>query len=111
MLFKFKSKASSDLIMLEPDARRLLKIMLGTDEPKGIVLTQDLPAVISALEQAVFIDEAERKTRSEHVQASVTEDTEPVPPTESVALSQRAAPMLKLLKRSVAEKSNMVWGV
>ena len=43
MLFKFKSQATSDLIMLEADARRLLKIMLRDDPVKGIVQAKDLP--------------------------------------------------------------------
>ena len=41
MLFKFKSRATSDLIMLEADARNLLKIMLGNDPVKGIVQVAD----------------------------------------------------------------------
>jgi hypothetical protein len=44
MLFKFKSQVTSDLIMLEPDARRLLHIMLGHDPVKGIILVKDLPS-------------------------------------------------------------------
>jgi hypothetical protein len=36
MLFKFKSKVTGDLIMLEPDAKRLLKIMGREEQVKGI---------------------------------------------------------------------------
>jgi len=36
MLYKFKSKATGDLIMLEPDAKRLLKIMGREGQEKGI---------------------------------------------------------------------------
>ena len=49
MLFKFKSKAASDLIMLEADARRLLKIILGDDPVQGIVVAKNLPAAIVAI--------------------------------------------------------------
>ncbi|NCX06408.1 MAG: DUF1840 family protein, partial [Actinobacteria bacterium] len=38
MLFKFKSKVTGDLIMLEPDAKRLLKIMGREDQVKGIFI-------------------------------------------------------------------------
>ena len=58
MLFKFKSQVTSDLIMLEADARRLLHIMLGHDPDKGIILVKDLPAAIAKLESAVAQDEA-----------------------------------------------------
>jgi len=111
MLFKFKSQAASDLIMLEADARRLLKIILGDDAVKGIVLLKDLPRAIAALELAVAQDEADRKQRAAQPEPMVSgEDDEPVV-LNGVSLSQRAAPMLKLLKRSLAEESDVVWGV
>jgi Domain of unknown function (DUF1840) len=111
MLFKFKSQATSDLIMLEADARRLLKIILGNDAVKGIVQCHDLPHAIAALELAVAQDEAERKQRAEQATPLVSgEDDEPVA-LHGVSLSQRAAPMLKLLKRCLSEESDVVWGV
>jgi len=111
MLFKFKSQASSDLIMLEADARRVLKIILGNDPVKGIVQFEDLPTAIAALQSAVAQDESDRKQRADSAQALVTgEDDEPVL-LNTVSLAQRAAPMLKLLKRCLVEKSDVLWGV
>jgi Domain of unknown function (DUF1840) len=53
MLYKFKSKATSDLIMLEPDAQRLLRLM-GSDAPaKGIFTVEHQPIAIAALEAAI----------------------------------------------------------
>lgn len=111
MLFKFKSQAASDLIMLEADARRLLKIMCGDDAVQGIVQASDLPRAIAALEWAVAQDEAARKQRAEQAEPVVSgEDDEPVV-LGAVSLAQRAAPMLKLLKRCLSEESDVVWGV
>jgi hypothetical protein len=113
MLFKFKSKAAADLIMLEADARRLLKIMLGDDPVMGIVLSQDLPAVLAKIDAAVLHDEALRKARAEKAQQVTQEDQdgsdEPELPT--VRLAQRAAPMQQMIQRSIAEASDIVWGV
>ncbi|MDI9232650.1 DUF1840 domain-containing protein [Limnohabitans lacus] len=109
MLFKFKSAAASDLIMLEADGRKLLKIMLGDDPVKGIVLAADIPARIAALEAAVAQDEALRQQHAEQ-SASDQENDEAVV-LDAVRLSQRATPMLKLLARSLAEQSDVVWGV
>jgi len=111
MLFKFKSQAAADLIMLEGDARRLLKIMLGDDPVKGIVLTTDIAAALSALESAVAQDEAARQQRSERAQAGITADENEQVQPDPVRLAQRAAPMLKLLKISQAQASDVVWGV
>jgi hypothetical protein len=109
MLFKFKSAAASDLIMLEADGRKLLKIMLGNDPVRGIVLAADIPARIAALEAAVAQDEALRQQHAEQ-SASDQENDEAVV-LDAVRLSQRATPMLKLLARSLAEQSDVVWGV
>ncbi|PUE08546.1 acetyltransferase [Limnohabitans sp. T6-5] len=112
MLFKFKSHAASDLIMLEADACRLLKIMLGDDPVKGIVQAQALPGVIAALELAVAQDEALRMEQAEKaLKAEGNSSEESASVIDSVRLAQRATPMLKFLKLSLAEESNVVWGV
>ena len=51
MLYKFKSKATGDLIMLEPDAMRLLKIMGREDQQKGIFLVDQTPEELSPWEK------------------------------------------------------------
>jgi len=111
MLFKFKSQAASDLIMLEDDARRLLKIMLGNDPVKGIVQSQDLEACIAALESAVVLDKQARQSRSDPKNAPGHEGNDDHAALSAVTLSQRAEPMLKMLKRCKAEDADLVWGV
>jgi hypothetical protein len=110
MLFKFKSKAASDLIMLEPDARALLLMMLGDDPVKGIVLAQDIPAAITRLETALAQEAAKRQAHKQSEGASG--QGYPVDEKDAaVQISQRAAPMLKTLKRCLVEQSDLVWGV
>jgi hypothetical protein len=115
MLFKFKSQAAADLIMMAPDARRLLQIMIGEEPERGIIEVAQLPAAIARLETAVSQDEAARQARSERALAGLPtpvegalEESEALDP---VRLSQRAAPMVKLLKRCQHEVSDVVWGV
>lgn len=110
MLFKFKSKAASDLIMLEPDARALLQMMLGDDPVKGIVLAQDLSATIARLEAALAKESVNSRAPLEsenQLPAHTDEDDSELP----VFVSQRAAPMLQMLKRCLAENADLVWGV
>jgi hypothetical protein len=114
MLFKFKSQASADLIMLEADARHLLKIMLGDDPAKGILLVEDIPVALTALELAVSQDDAARKQRSEKAQTGGSgggADEANESAIDPVRLSQRATPMMKLLKLCQSQQSNVVWGV
>lgn len=106
MLFKFKSKACADLIMLEPDGRRILKAMIGQDPVKGIVEVDVLPVALHSLQLAVDEDEARRKALSDP-QASVEGD-QALP---AVRLAQRAMPMLQMLQRCIDEEADLVWGV
>jgi hypothetical protein len=114
MLFKFKSKAASDLIMLEPDARALLKLMLGDDPVKGIVLVKDLPDTIGRLEAAMALESSQSHARQDSKGLSAAQadaDTDAQELENLVNLSQRAAPMVQMLKRCMAEKADLVWGV
>jgi len=108
MLFKFKSQATADLIMLEADARRLLKIMLGHDPVKGVLTWQDMPAVLDKIEQAVVQEDALRQAAAAGASAEAAQAVSELP---AVRLAQRAAPMQQMLRRSLAEERDIVWGL
>ena len=57
MLFKFKSKAASDLIMLEPQGKQVLKLIGKEPGPQGIILPSEMLAAIDALHAAVAQEE------------------------------------------------------
>lgn len=109
MLFKFKSKACADLIMLEPDGRRILKAMIGQDPAKGIVQVADLAAALQRLDAAVAEDEARRKAVAERQARGQAEEGDLALP--AVRLAQRALPMQQMLRRCMAEEADLVWGV
>jgi hypothetical protein len=94
MLYKFKSKVTGDLIMLEPDARRLLKIMGREDQVKGIFLSTQIQAAMDALVQAIAFEESEG-----------------LQDPKLVSLRQRSQPMLKMLKTCLNNSADVVWGV
>jgi hypothetical protein len=94
MLYKFKSKVTSDLIMLEPDAKRLLKIMGREDQVKGIFLSSQIQAAMDALVQAIAVEESEGQQDP-----------------KLVSLRQRSQPMLKMLKTCQEKSADVVWGV
>ena len=48
MLFKFKSKATGDLIMLEPNGRHVLQIIGKDPSVTGIILPVQMPAALAA---------------------------------------------------------------
>lgn len=105
MLYKFKSRAAADLIMLEPQGRQIVTIMGKTPGASGIVTAAQIPGAIAALEAAVAAEEA---------LPPVDEAGEEVPEqerAEAVRLRQRVAPLIEMLRRSAAEQVDVVWGV
>ena len=57
MIYKFKSKATGDLVMTGPVGDRLLGLIGKEAASQGIIETPAMPAAIRALETAVSEDE------------------------------------------------------
>ena len=107
MLYKFKSKATGDVIMLEPNGRQVLSIIGKSPGPTGIVLAAEMPAAIAALEAAVLQEEQARKAAVDEARAGGT-----VPPEfDGVSLRQRTAPFIDMLRRCHQASVDIVWGV
>lgn len=107
MLYKFKSKATGDLVMLEPNGRRVLEVIGKDPGPQGIILPDQMDAAIAALEQAVRDEEAARQRATEEA----ARRGEPAPRFEEVSLRQRALPFVEMLRRCRKAGKEMVWGV
>jgi len=114
MLYKFKSKTTGDLIMLQPNGRRMLEIIgkaspAGSDNSldKGIILPAQMPAAIAALEAALAQEEADQKAAT----AVAPERNQAPPRFEAVSLRQRALPFIEMLRRCEKSGHEIVWGV
>jgi hypothetical protein len=107
MLYKFKSRSTGDLIMLEVNGRQVLEILGKDPDAPGIIEAADAPAAIRALEAAVAKEESDRKAAIE--EAAVR--GEPEPRFEGISLRQRVVPLLDMLRRSEKAGKEVVWGV
>jgi cyclopropane-fatty-acyl-phospholipid synthase len=107
MLYKFKSKAAGDLIMLEPNGRRVLEVIGKEPGPKGIIQPAEMPGAIQKLEDAIAREEAEHQAAVDEAKAKGQ-----VPPKfDAVSLRQRAHPFIEMLRRCEREQKEIVWGV
>lgn len=119
MLFKFKSKATGDLIMLEPNGRRVLQIIGKDPSSTGIILPAQMPTALAALEVAIASEEAaiaEGKAVAKLASQSALGDDGDTPKSsysnaDAVPLRQRALPFIELLKSSHKAGVEIVWGV
>jgi broad specificity phosphatase PhoE len=107
MLYKFKSKATGDVIMLEPQGQQILKIIGKAPGPQGIIETSEMMAAIDALHAAVVREEAAR----EEARAQAQANGEPPPKEGGIHLRQRIVPFVDMLRRAHAEEADVVWGV
>lgn len=104
MMYVFKSKADGDLIMMEAVGDQILRILGRAPAKRGIIEVDALPGAISTLQQAIAEAEAER-TRGQG------DADESAGGAVAVGLGQRAWPMIEMMKRSLAERADIVWGV
>ena len=97
MIYKFKSPATGDLIMLGPQGDQLLRLLGREPAPRGIVEPADMAAALAALQAAIAADDT-----------SAAADAEGRP---AVTLRQRMWPMVEMLRRAQAADAAVVWGV
>ena len=109
MPFTFKSQACADLLMLEKPAKELLAIIGKTPSPTGIIEIQDIPAAITALQQAIN-EEKNRSRQNSNTPENTTEDETSELDTP-VSLHQRAWPLIEMLSTSYQAKEPVVWGI
>lgn len=109
MPYKFKSRATADLIMLEANGRQVLEIIgKSPDDEHGIITAEQIPAAITALEAAAAEDAARRSAKPEN-EEQPQEDEGAAANKDSVGLSRRVAPFVEMLRRSAAEGKEVVW--
>lgn len=110
MIYKFKSAASGDVIMLGPHGEAMLRLLGRAPAAKGIVEARDMPAAIAALRAA--IEQAERRDAAPGPgappsgSAPAEDEAEP-----AVSLRRRLWPMIDMLERAQRADVPVVWGV
>lgn len=107
MIYKFKSKAAGDVIMTGPAGDDVLRVIGKSPAAQGIIETGSMGGAIAAIEQAVAADEAARAEAEKDAAA----EGRTLGPRDGVTLRQRAWPLVEMMKRSVKEGADIVWGV
>ena len=100
MIYKFKSAASGDLIMLGPQGDQMLRLLGREPAATGIIEPGSMAAAVATLQAAVSADEQRPD-----------DDAEASAGSAAVTLRQRLLPMINMLRRSHAADEPVVWGV
>jgi len=98
MLYRFKSKNTGDVIMLEANGRQILEIIGKHPTRQGIILPEQMPAAITALEAAIALEHSgDEEAGAMHA--------------EGIGLHQRALPFIQMLQVNHKAGQEVVWGV
>jgi hypothetical protein len=98
MIYKFKSPAAGDVIMLQPQGEQLLRVLGREPAAQGIIEPAAMPAAIAALQAAIDGAESPGPDDKDGKDAAV-------------GLRQRLWPMVEMLRRAQAAEAPVVWGV
>ena len=104
MLYKFKSKNTGDVIMLEPHGRQVLEIIGKEAGPQGIILPEQMPAALLALRAAIALEEVLEPQQ-------LDQNAEQKSQSPTIALRHRALPFMQMLEACHRQGDSVVWGV
>ena len=105
MIYKFRSKAAGDTLMLGPQGDLFLRSIGREPAGKGIIETAAMPAALAALQQAIEQDEAARAQQLDDEALLEAAGQDPIP------LRRRLWPMVEMIRRAQAADEPVVWGV
>ncbi len=108
MLYKFKSDAGGDVIMLEATGKQVLQVMGKSMDRKGILLPEHMACAAAALQAAFAAEETAAKEADAQANSA---DPASAPKTPPITLRTRAWPLITLIERSAKAKVPITWGV
>ncbi|MBE2259043.1 MAG: DUF1840 domain-containing protein [Candidatus Accumulibacter sp.] len=107
MLVTFKSSTSGQIMMFSPVARQLLEIIGKDCGARGVITCEQLPDAIHKLRLAADGTRSQSPAAAPDPDATGGDDDEAEGPT--VALAQRAYPLIELLEWTRKEDGFVLW--
>jgi hypothetical protein len=112
-MYRFKCKATADLLMLKPHAERALKAWGRDPSAQGIVEVDDMPTVLQRLQEAVDDDARRRAQAAEGGVAAegAAAREASASKADDLPLRQRWWPLMEMIRQAHAAREPIVWGV
>lgn len=109
-MITFRSRASSDVMMFDDVAKRMMELMGKEPESRGIITVEQLPEAIARLKAALAEDKAAHQGEQEEDRPQ-SEATPSGGSRPYVGLGQRIVPLLELLEWSLKDEAPVLWGI
>jgi len=111
-LVVFRSKAAGEIFMFAETARRLLAIIGKGDTPRGVISAEQVADALARLTAAVEEEKAQiRQAREESEAAQRRGEAAADEKAQPITLSQRAHPLLEMLRAAERKRVDVTWGV
>lgn len=103
----FHSKAAADITMFAENARRIFEILGRPESPRGVITSEQVPDALQRLTAAVEQEKGNQKT-----EPARTDSNEPseVAQARGVTFSQRAFPLMEMLRAAQKKGADVTWG-
>ena len=105
MLVTFRTSAYADITMFGDVAKQLLELLGHSGTIPSAIKAEDVPAALARLDAAI----KQRGAADAADPAGSDRGREDYDAPRKVTLSQRAVPLLELLRAAAANRANVMW--
>ncbi len=104
----FRSKAAGDITMFAENARRIFEIIGRPESARGVITTEQVPDALQRLTAAVEEERAQHRAAS--ADAANSEPEAKGQSARGVTFSQRAFPLIEMLRAAQKKNADVTWG-
>src|SRR5262252_4929767 len=109
-LIVFRSKAAGEIYMFAETAHRLLEIIGKAESPRGVITADQVPDALARLVAAVDAEKAQHADAARDRDDSTRRSEVPAG-ERPITLSQRAFPLIEMLRAAEKRNVDVTWGV
>ena len=102
----FRSKAGADITMFAESARRIFEILGRPESAKGVITVEQLPEAVQRLTTAVEQDKAQQASANAGNDETASKGLQ----ARGVTFSQRAFPLIEMLRAAQKKGADVTWG-
>jgi hypothetical protein len=103
----FRSKAAADITMFAESARRIFEIIGRPESARGVITSDQIPDALQRLTTAVEQDKAQNRASAD---AADDEAASKGLQARGVTFSQRAFPLIEMLRAAQKKGADVTWG-
>ena len=103
----FRSKAAAEIIMFGENARRIFEIIGRPESARGVITAEQVPDALQRLTTAVEQEKTQQSAPAlEGHEESATHGAQ----ARGVTFSQRAFPLIEMLRAAQKKNADVTWG-